>query len=97
MVNYQLKITESAERELREFHKKLQDRIVDKILKLGENPRLSGSKKLLGTDNYRIRVGDYRIYSIDNDKRTITILDIGHRKDIYRQIFSLIEWLNRNS
>jgi len=84
MVKYQLKITESAERELREFHKKLQDRIVDKILKLGENPRLSGSKKLLGTDNYRIRVGDYRIYSIDNDKRTITILDIGHRKDIYR-------------
>ena len=42
-----LKITESAERELREFHKKLQDRIVYKILKLGENPRLSGSKNFL--------------------------------------------------
>lgn len=32
-----------------------------------------------------IRVGDYRIiYSINDADRIIKILDIGHRKDIYR-------------
>ncbi len=37
------------------------------------------------TDQWRIRVGDYRvIYAIDDDARQVTILRIGHRRDVYR-------------
>ena len=52
---------------------------------------MAGSETYGGTrvrgassDVYRIRSGDYRIlYTLEGGSR-ITILDIGHRKDIYR-------------
>ena len=35
--------------------------------------------------SFRFRVGDYRvIFDIDNNKKTIIILAVGNRKDIYR-------------
>ena len=34
---------------------------------------------------YRIRIGDYRvIYEVQNKILTVFIIEIGHRKDIYR-------------
>ena len=34
----------------------------------------------------RVRVGDYRIvYRIDQQKKTVTIVAIKHRKDVYRE------------
>jgi mRNA interferase RelE/StbE len=51
----------------------------------GEDPRPHGSRKLVGRDGWRIRVGRYRvIYEIDDAQRFVTILHVGHRKDIYR-------------
>ncbi|MFH1761481.1 MAG: type II toxin-antitoxin system RelE/ParE family toxin, partial [bacterium] len=71
--------------ELHKHHHKLQNRLINKILSLNSNPRPRGFKKLLGSNNYRIRTGDYRIvYTIDDKRRIVKILDIGHRKDIYR-------------
>jgi mRNA interferase RelE/StbE len=85
MIKYHIEITESVEKELRKHHKKLQDRIINKIFQLSDNPRPFGFRKLLGTNNYRLRTGDYRIvYSIEDMKKRVKILDIGHRKDIYR-------------
>ena len=84
-MKYQLEITSSAEKVLRKYAAKLQERIIDKISKLSHHPRPFGSKKLRGSKDYRTRIGDYRIiYSIDDNKKVIAILDIGHRKDIYR-------------
>ncbi|MCC6455785.1 MAG: type II toxin-antitoxin system RelE/ParE family toxin [Caldilineaceae bacterium] len=35
--------------------------------------------------NHRVRVGDYRIiYSIQDNKLIVLIIDLGHRRDIYR-------------
>ena len=40
--------------------------------------------KNLGHDAYRIRVGDYRIiYEIEDKIITVTVIDVGHRKEIY--------------
>lgn len=41
--------------------------------------------KIAGEANqWRIRIGDYRvIYAIDDDAREVTVLRIGHRRDIY--------------
>jgi mRNA interferase RelE/StbE len=34
---------------------------------------------------YRIRSGDYRVvYAVRSDPNEVVILDIGHRKDVYR-------------
>jgi len=36
-------------------------------------------------DEWRVRVGDYRIvYNVDDEQRLVTILQVGHRRDIYR-------------
>ncbi|MEK7448577.1 MAG: type II toxin-antitoxin system RelE/ParE family toxin [Planctomycetota bacterium] len=59
---------------------------VDRVLlNLSETPRPYGSVKLKGVGSYRIRIGDYRIiYDINDTHRQITILAIGHRREIYR-------------
>jgi mRNA interferase RelE/StbE len=55
------------------------------IAALANNPRPYGYKKLKGEDAYRIRVGDYRIiYEINDDRIIVTVVSIGHRKDIYK-------------
>lgn len=70
--------------------KKFRRQIVQRIKALAQNPRPPGAKQLREvTDGpnpiYRLRSGDYRIlYSIRNET-TIVVLDIGHRKDVYRR------------
>jgi mRNA interferase RelE/StbE len=56
----------------------------DAIASLAENPRPSGCKKLVGREGWRIRIGNYRvIFEIDDVKREVTVMHIGHRRDIY--------------
>jgi mRNA-degrading endonuclease RelE of RelBE toxin-antitoxin system len=53
---------------------------------LAENPHRVG-KPLFGplTGCHGARRATYRIvYRIDDDNRTVTVLDVAHRKDIYR-------------
>jgi len=55
------------------------------ILKLAGNPRPSGVKKLSGLPLYRIRVGTFRIlYEINDAQHLVTVITIGHRRDVYR-------------
>ena len=44
-------------------------------------------KKLKGHDElFRLRVGEYRvIYSVDNGKLIVYVVDIGNRGDIYKK------------
>lgn len=54
--------------------------------KLSENPRPQGSKKLVGQNEnlWRVRVGDYRvIYLIEDKIKVVEVRKAGHRKDIY--------------
>lgn len=49
------------------------------------NPRPTGSVKLAGRDDFRIRVGDYRIvYGVDDAEDLVLIAKIAHRRDVYR-------------
>ncbi|WP_298825539.1 type II toxin-antitoxin system RelE/ParE family toxin [uncultured Planococcus sp.] len=58
---------------------------IEKNLTDCSDPRLHG--KALVADHrgkWRYRVGDYRILAlIEDEEITITIIDVGHRKDIY--------------
>jgi mRNA interferase RelE/StbE len=59
--------------------------VIIAIEKLAFNPRPTTAKKLTGRDGWRIRTGNYRvIYDIKETICYILVLDIGHRKEIYR-------------
>ena len=55
------------------------------MLKLAVEPRPAGSEKLSGHDLYRVRQGSYRIlYEIFDRGQSVTIIKIGHRREVYR-------------
>ena len=57
-------------------------RILKKVDELSENPFSKDIKRLKGRNDFRLRVGDYRvIFAIEQN--TIQILKVGHRKNIY--------------
>jgi len=80
-----LTITKRAEKELDKLPNSVAKNISEKILLLSKNPFPTNSKKLSGQDNYRLRVGSYRvIYSLDPKAVTVTILRVADRKTVYR-------------
>jgi len=84
-MNYRLGILRRAVKELARLPENDKRRIEADVEALAANPRPHGSKKLTGRDGYRIRSGNYRVvYEIDDHQRTLTILHVGHRKDVYR-------------
>ena len=84
---YEVRIKRSAEKDLDQLPRSHADAIAAAILKLEDNPRPRGSKRLRATDGYRIRHGNYRVlYTIDDRFRLVEIVAIGHRRDIYRKI-----------
>jgi mRNA interferase RelE/StbE len=60
-------------------------RIMPRLERLAGAPRPPGCKKLRGGDNeWRIRVGDYRVvYVIDDVAKTIDVTRIAHRREVY--------------
>ena len=86
MGSYELLIKPSAAKELDAVGRKSdRGRIVDKIYALKGDPRPSGCEKLTGQDRYRLRQGQFRIlYFVDDGKQTVTVVKIGHRRDVYR-------------
>ena len=62
-------------------------RIMPRLEHLAGAPRPPGCKKLKGGDNeWRIRVGDYRIvYEVDDAAKTVDVLTrIAHRREVYK-------------
>jgi mRNA interferase RelE/StbE len=62
-------------------------RLAPPIEALAQDPRPRGARKLAGEEGlFRIRVGDFRVLYVVRDLELIVlVLDIGHRKDIYRR------------
>lgn len=84
-MTYQLRIKPSARKELEQLNDSMLRRIDEVIGKLSNHPRPVGSKKLVGAPLYRIRIGIYRVvYEIDDNRKTVTIVTVGHRGDVYR-------------
>jgi mRNA interferase RelE/StbE len=83
--SYRVALTTSAEKELHGLPAKMIARIMPRLEHLAAAPRPPGCKKLKGGDNeWRIRVGDYRIvYEIDDTARTVDVTRIAHRREAY--------------
>lgn len=78
-------ITKKAEKELDRIPDLFARNVSQGILSLSENPFPPASKKLHGQENWRLRIGDFRIiYTIDKKKNELTVLRIADRKTVYR-------------
>lgn len=86
MSEYTITFATSAQDDLAKLDRKVVSRIFSKVEALSMDPRPPGCRRLQGAgDLWRIRVGDYRvIYQILDDRRTIDIITIRHRRDAYR-------------
>jgi mRNA interferase RelE/StbE len=86
MEKYRLLIKRSAADELGRIPKRDLRRVVERIRALGEDPRPHGCEKLSAQERSRVRQGDYRVvYSIDDAERTVEIVKIGRRGEVYRK------------
>jgi mRNA interferase RelE/StbE len=82
---YTVILSRSAEKDLDRLPEKIHQRVTRKLLEMEHNPRPHGVQKLHGYDGYRIRISDYRVlYLIDDDAKTVEILAVGHRREVYR-------------
>ena len=85
MASYSIVFKQSVARDLRPIPTKDVQRILKRIDGLADDPRPAGAEKLSGEEKYRIRQGNYRIlYTIEDDIITVTIVKVGHRRDVYR-------------
>ena len=84
-MNYEVRVLRSASRELERLSQSLYERIYGRIQSLRDNPRPRGVRKLRVREQYRIRVGDYRVlYTIDDAAAVVAVLSIEHRREAYR-------------
>jgi len=85
MTKYSLSFKKSVTKDLRNIPKQDIAKILHRIESLITNPIPEGSEKLSGQHRYRIRQGNYRIlYEIEDLMLCITVVKIGHRRDVYR-------------
>jgi mRNA interferase RelE/StbE len=84
-MSYNIQILRRAQKELGQLPKQEYERIRGAVKNLSQDPRPQGCKRLTGREGWRIRVGDYRIiYEIDDSQNKLTVLHIGHRRDVYK-------------
>ncbi len=84
-MTYNLTIRRKAQKQLAKLPSKDYKKVKQTIFNLANEPRPAGAIKLKGREGWRVRQGNYRIiYEIIDKELVITVLDIDHRKDIYR-------------
>ncbi len=84
-MTYSISIFRRAQKELAHLPKEAYEQVRDAIRSLSYNPRPEGCNKLVARPGWRIKIGDYRvIYEINDKSRTLEVLHIGHRRDVYR-------------
>jgi mRNA interferase RelE/StbE len=82
---YKINWDERALSELRKLEGLVASRIYKRINQMREDIFSGDVKRLKGTNDFRLRVGNFRvIFSVEKD--TITIWKVGNRKNIYKKL-----------
>ena len=87
---YRIEVSTDVSKQIKKLDKGIRERLflflLDRLAKL-DDPRSLG-EALKGTqlgELWKYRVGDYRqICKIEDDRILITVLRIGHRREVYR-------------
>ena len=83
-MTYKIIILPVAQHQLEKLEKNVQERILNSLERIKMRP-YDFVKKLVGSPLYRLRVGDYRvILKIVNDTMIVYVVEVGHRKNIYK-------------
>jgi len=83
---YRISYTERVLKYLEHLEKKEMLQIYNKIESIKENP-LHYIEKLVSVNLWKLRIGDYRaIIKLNRLEQEIAIIDIGHRKNIYKKL-----------
>ena len=62
-----------------------QSLILEKITEMGRRLESFPHYRMTGREEYRLRVGDYRvIYQFDVGRGEVQLITLGHRREIYR-------------
>ena len=82
---YEVYLERAAEQDLKRLSVRNFRRIIPRIKALAENPRPVGCRKISGSRNdWRIRVGDYRvIYEVDDEEKAVRLMRVRHRGKAY--------------
>ena len=86
-MGYKVKWHEKAIEDLKNLDKQNAKGIVERVKTYLAQDPISLGKPLKGMFKglFRYRYGDYRIiYALDRKEKSISILRIGHRKDVYK-------------
>jgi mRNA interferase RelE/StbE len=85
MASYEVRFRKSVSKDLDPLPKRDIQRIVAAIAGLADDPRPSQSKRLSGSEKYRLRCGVYRVlYEIQDDILVVCVVKVGHRREVYR-------------
>ena len=81
---YAIEFTQSAEKAFLKLPQEAQKRIKAVLERSRVRPQ-EHFERLVGMDTYKLRAGDYRIIAdIQHDKLMILVIEVGHRKNIYK-------------
>lgn len=85
MARCSVELKPSARKELERLQGRVIERIFPRLEALEDEPRPAGCKKLKGgRDEWRIRVGDYRVvYVVDDVKLRVSVTRVRHRSEVY--------------
>jgi mRNA interferase RelE/StbE len=82
---YKIELRRRAQRALDKLSEPDFKAVIKAVQELAQVQRPRGVEKVKNSGLWRIRKGDYRIiYAIDDTHQLITIVRVGHRRDIYR-------------
>jgi len=87
VLNYEVRLSQTAQEFLAKLDKHLHERIAKRLMRLGENPVPSDSKFIRreqGEKMFRYRVGDYRaLYKVKEAERVVLVTKIDKRPRAY--------------
>lgn len=85
MARYEIVLRKSVSKDLEPIPKRDVQRIIADIAELAINPRPPQSRKLSGSEKYRLRCGAYRVlYEIQDAVLIVCGVKVGHRREVYR-------------
>ena len=85
---YKVLMTGKVVKILRNMPKGDVKNFLQKLDIIAQNPYapLNFVKRLKDSENFRFRFGNYRgVYNVSDKILTITVIDVAHRKEIYRR------------
>lgn len=81
---WDIELSQEAFGDLSRLETKVAERIIRKLEEAAENPNHHFTR-LVGHDDYKLRVGDYRVLVLLlHGKKIVFVQKIGHRKNIYK-------------